>query len=61
MRSFPHILTLIFVVAKLTGYFPYSWYVVFLPTIVAVGLALAIFALVGIITVALAFIAAKKK
>lgn len=36
------ILTIIFVIAKLTGYFAYSWWIVFLPIIIPAGVVLAL-------------------
>jgi hypothetical protein len=34
-----YILTVILLIAKLTGYFNYSWWLVFLPSILAIALA----------------------
>jgi len=42
MKSPFHLLTIIFVIAKMLGYFNYSWWVVFAPSIVAVVLALTL-------------------
>jgi len=36
--NFSHIVTIIFIIAKLLGYFPYSWYWVFAPVLVAIVL-----------------------
>lgn len=45
MLSFPNVLTLIFVVCKLTGVIAWSWWLVFLPTIISGGIGLAVFVL----------------
>jgi hypothetical protein len=37
-----HLLTIIFVIAKLTGYVSWSWWLVFLPSILTVGLGLVV-------------------
>lgn len=37
-----NVLTVIFVIAKLTGAIHWSWWLVFLPTIISVGLGLTI-------------------
>lgn len=41
--GFGALLTLIFVVAKLLGYFAYSWLIVFLPVIIEVVLTILIY------------------
>lgn len=41
--GFGALLTLIFVVAKLLGYFAYSWLIVFLPVIIEVALTILIY------------------
>lgn len=46
----PHILTIIFVIAKIVGYINWSWWLVLLPSLISVGLWLAIW-LIGMITV----------
>ena len=38
--SFPSLLTLVFVVCKLAGVIAWSWWLVFLPTIVSSGIGL---------------------
>lgn len=40
--GFGALLTLIFVVAKLLGYFAYSWLIVFLPVIIEVAITVTI-------------------
>jgi len=51
MKGFPvfGVLTIIFAVAKLMGYFTYSWVWVFAPMIFSVSLGLIILLFVGII------------
>lgn len=41
--GFGALLTLIFVVAKLLGYFAYSWLIVFLPVIIEIALTILIY------------------
>lgn len=53
--GFSGILTLILVVAKLIGYFPYSWWWVFAPIIITWGLAIVL-----VIFVVIAAIVASK-
>lgn len=43
--GFGALLTLIFVVAKLLGYFAYSWLIVFLPVIIEVVLSVLLWVL----------------
>lgn len=38
-----HIITVIFVIAKLAGYFQYSWWMVFAPSIAAVVIVVGLF------------------
>ena len=40
--GFCNVLTIVFVIAKLTGYVNWSWWIVFLPTIAGLGLQLLI-------------------
>ena len=44
MRYFPYLLTSLFVGLKLTGHIDWSWWLVFLPVIISVTLALSIVA-----------------
>lgn len=37
-----HILTIIFVIAKILGYIAWSWWLVFLPSIIAIFLGLIV-------------------
>ena len=39
-----NILTIIFVIAKITGYVTFSWWLVFLPSIISFGLGVLIVA-----------------
>jgi len=38
MPNFLHLLTLLFVAAKLTGYLTWSWWLVFTPSLISVAL-----------------------
>ena len=51
--SFAHILTIIFVIAKIVGYINWSWWLVLLPSIISIGLS----TLVSIIVLVAALIA----
>ena len=42
MPNFLHLLTLIFVVAKLMGYLTWSWWLVFTPSLISVALLIII-------------------
>ena len=46
MMSFPNLLTLVFVVCKLTGVIAWSWWLVFLPTIISAGFGLLMLAVI---------------
>lgn len=46
--SFPSLLTLVFVVMKCMGYIDWSWWLVFSPILITIGLAVIIFALMVI-------------
>lgn len=45
-----HILTIIFVIAKIVGYINWSWWLVLLPSIISIGLGLVIW-LIGLIAI----------
>ena len=45
-----HILTIIFVIAKILGYINWSWWLVFLPSLISLGLGLVIW-LIGLIAI----------
>ncbi len=51
--GFAHILTIIFVIAKIVGYINWSWWLVLLPSIISIGLS----TLVSIIVLVVALIA----
>ena len=51
--GFAHILTIIFVIAKIVGYINWSWWLVLLPSIISIGLSI----LVSIIVLVVALIA----
>jgi hypothetical protein len=55
------LLTIILVIAKLTGHFAYSWWIVFLPLIASTGIFFAILLIVLIVVAIVAFIALFKK
>lgn len=44
-----HILTLVLVLAKLFGHFPYSWWLVFTPSIISFGIGLLILMLAVVV------------
>lgn len=46
----PHILTIIFVIAKIVGYINWSWWLVLLPSLISIGLGIAIW-LIGLIAI----------
>jgi hypothetical protein len=46
----PHILTIIFVIAKILDYINWSWWLVLLPSLISIGLWLAIW-LIGVIAI----------
>ena len=45
-----HILTIIFVIAKIVGYINWSWWLVLLPSLISIGLGIAIW-LIGLIAI----------
>ena len=49
--GFLNLITLIFVIAKLLGFFHFSWLIVFLPTIVSIIMILICFLVVAIVAV----------
>lgn len=49
--NFLHILTLLFVVAKLFGFIQWSWWLVFLPSIISIGIGLLILLFVGVLAI----------
>ena len=51
--GFAHILTIIFVIAKIVGYINWSWWLVLLPSIISIGLS----TLVSIIVLVVALVA----
>ena len=48
--GFTHILTIIFVIAKIVGYINWSWWLVLLPSLISIGLGLVIW-LIGLIAI----------
>lgn len=45
----PSVLTVIFVIAKITGFIDWSWWLVFLPVLVTLGISLVILIIVLIV------------
>mgnify|MGYP001355580102 CR=1 FL=1 len=45
----PSILTIIFVIAKITGYVDWSWWLVFSPTFIGIGIGLILGIVAGVI------------
>ena len=54
--GFAHILTIIFVIAKIVGYINWSWWLVFLPSIISIGLSLLIWLFIVVIMIIAAFL-----
>ena len=48
--GFAHILTIIFVIAKIVGYINWSWWLVLLPSLISIGLSIVIW-LIGLIAI----------
>ena len=51
-----HILTIIFVIAKILGYIDWSWWLVFLPSLISLGLGLVIWLICMIAVIVIAFL-----
>lgn len=49
--SFLNMLTLIFVIAKVLGLVTFSWWLVFMPTLIQVAVAMLVFVVVMIVAV----------
>ena len=54
--GFAHILTIIFVIAKIVGYINWSWWLVLLPSIISIGLSLLIWLFILVIVIIAAFL-----
>lgn len=54
-----HILTIIFVIAKILGYINWSWWLVFLPSLISLGLGLVIWLICMIAIIIIAILDAK--
>ena len=54
--GFAHILTIIFVIAKIVGYINWSWWLVLLPLIISIGLSLLIWLFIVVIMIIAAFL-----
>lgn len=49
--NFAHVLTLVFVVAKLFNFIQWSWWLVFLPSIISIGFGLLIIGFVFVLAI----------
>ena len=54
--GFAHILTIIFVIAKIVGYINWSWWLVLLPSIISIGLSLLIWLFIVVVIIIAAFL-----
>ena len=54
--GFVHILTIIFVIAKIVGYINWSWWLVLLPSIISIGLSLLIWLFILVVVIIAAFL-----
>ena len=54
--GFAHILTIIFVIAKIVGYIEWSWWLVLLPSIISIGLSLLIWLFILVVVIIAAFL-----
>ena len=54
--GFAHILTIIFVIAKIVGYINWSWWLVLLPSIISIGLSLLIWLFILVVVIIAAFL-----
>lgn len=54
--GFAHILTIIFVIAKIVGYIEWSWWLVLLPSIISIGLSILVWLIVLVVVIIAAFL-----
>ena len=54
--GFAHILTIIFVIAKIVGYIEWSWWLVLLPSIISIGLSILVWLVVLVVVIIAAFL-----
>ena len=54
--GFAHILTIIFVIAKIVGYINWSWWLVLLPSIISIGLSLLIWLFILVVVIIATFL-----
>ena len=54
--GFAHIITIIFVIAKIVGYINWSWWLVLLPSIISIGLSLLIWLFILVVVIIAAFL-----
>ena len=51
-----HILTIIFVIAKIVGYIEWSWWLVLLPSIISIGLSILVWLVILVVVIIAAFL-----
>ena len=54
--GFAHILTIIFVIAKIVGYIEWSWWLVLLPSIISIGLSIVTWLVILVVVIIAAFL-----
>lgn len=54
--GFAHILTIIFVIAKIVGYIEWSWWLVLLPSIISIGLSILVWLVIFVVIIIAAFL-----
>lgn len=54
--GFAHILTIIFVIAKIVGYINWSWWLVLLPSIISIGLSILVWLVIFVVIIIAAFL-----
>ena len=54
--GFAHILTIIFVIAKIVGYINWSWWLVLLPSIISIGLSILVWLVIFVVLLIAAFL-----
>lgn len=54
--GFAHILTIIFVIAKIVGYIEWSWWLVLLPSIISIGLSILVWLVILVVVIIAAFL-----
>lgn len=54
--GFAHILTIIFVIAKIVGYIEWSWWLVLLPSIISIGLSILVWLVILVVVIIATFL-----